>query len=162
MPQIGEKTWKFLIIEDSSIKAIAIEKELRQIIDGTGIITRAATLDVAKTEISKQEWDLVFLDISMDIRASSTGRDAGGHDVTGGLKIAERMFLLGQESKVIIVTAFDAFPIDSKQRGAVLGLQDVLDQANKFLGDWLVGWVRYSETGWNMSLARQVKEVLKL
>lgn len=150
---------RLLVIEDSDVKWREVSKVLR----GLSLpveITRAATIEDANREIAKRQWSIVILDISMDIRSSTSGRGAGGHDTTGGLKIAERMFYLEHDAPIVIVTAFDAFPSGQGRRGAVLGLQDVVAEASDLLGELLVGWVRYSEPGWSTLLAEKVTGVL--
>ena len=149
-----------LIIEDSDAKWREIDGLIHSTIKTKLTTLRASTMEIAKQEIEKGPWDLILLDISMDIRASNTGPRAGGHDATGGLKIAERMFYLRHEAPVIIVTAFDAFPSDEKRQGTMLGIQDITREASRLLGDWLVGWVRYGDPEWAQNLSEKIREVI--
>ena len=150
-----------LIIEDSDVKFREVQRVLAAAAGPDVTSLRAATIEEANREIARGIWRLVILDISMDIKSSTAGRGAGGHDTTGGLKIAERMFYLEQDAPIVIVTAFDAFPSGAGRRGSVLGLQDVVDEASSLLGDLLVGWVRYGEEGWATQLTDLVRGVLR-
>lgn len=148
---VQEKT-QVLIIEDSDVKFREVQRVLAAVAGPDVEFVRAATIEEANRLIAHRIWWLVILDISMDIKSSTAGRGAGGHDTTGGLKIAERMFYLEHDAPIVIVTAFDAFPSGAGRRGAVLGLQDVVDEASSLLGDLLVGAVRYGDTGWEDQL----------
>lgn len=148
---------RVLVIEDSDPKW-RDAKRVISAVDAAIAIVRAPTIEDANREIAAGKWDLILLDISMDIKPSSTGRGAGGHDTTGGLKIAERMFYLEYDAPVIIFTAFDAFPSSGDRRRAVLGLQDVIAQATEFLDQMLVGWIRYGDKNWGQELTRKIRE----
>lgn len=148
-----------LVIEDSDVKW----RDARRVLSALSPsieISRAPTVEDANREIANRRWRLILLDISMDIKPSATGRGAGGHDTTGGLKIAERMFYLGYDAPIIIFTAFDAFPSSGDRRGAVLGLQDVTAEASNLLGSLLIGWIRYGDPDWEEELANKAKAVL--
>ena len=150
-----------LVIEDSDTKWREIEILLHSIDDIEISFERAKTMQEANRLVSSQTWSLILLDISMNIKSSSSGPAAGGHDFTGGLKIAERMYYLGQDAPIIIVTAFDAFPAKVEGRGEVLGLDEVVKSASNTLGELLVGSVRYGESGWSKKLEILVREVLQ-
>lgn len=150
---------RVLIIEDRDTKWRDVHRALTAL-DNDIEFTRAATVEQANAEIARGIWSLVILDVSMDIRASSAGRGAGGHDTIGGLKIAERMFYLQYDAPIIIVTAFDAFPSTRGKKGAVLGLQDVIAEATRLLGSLLAGWVRYGDPDWDTNLSNLASEVL--
>lgn len=154
-----EKT-HVLIIEDSDVKFREVQRVLVGMARPGVEFVRAATIEEANRQIARCMWMLVILDISMDIKSSSAGRGAGGHDTTGGLKIAERMFYLEYNAPIVIVTAFDAFPSGAGRRGAALGLQDVVAEASSLLGDLLVGWVRYGDDGWASRLTELTRKVL--
>jgi CheY-like chemotaxis protein len=150
---------RLLVIEDSDGKWKDIKSALENVCVRAPEIVRAATMVEANERLGEGGWDLLLLDISMNIRGSSAGPGAGGHDTTGGLKIAQRMYYLEQDVPTIIVTAFDAFPSDSK-RGAVLGLEDVTNQASQLLGELLIGWVRYGDPNWQDRLRPLVEKVI--
>ena len=152
------KIHNVLVIEDSDVKW----REIERLVQGIGVrgVVRAATIEDANAEVARGIWDLVILGISLDIRSSSSGPGAGGHDTTGGLKIAERMYYLGYDAPTIIVTAFDSFPTGHERREAVLGIQDVVEEATQLLGSLLVGWVRYGAAGWEGALLIKIRGVL--
>jgi CheY-like chemotaxis protein len=152
---------RVLVVEDSEVKWREISKLLSSGNSLGVFVQRAATMEEANGHISSGNWDLILLDISMDIRSSATGPRAGGHDTIGGLKIAERMFYLGKDAPVIIVTAFDAFPSGAARGSAVLGLEDVVRSASDLLGELLIGYVRYGSEGWSRALRDLVDGVLK-
>jgi CheY-like chemotaxis protein len=152
---------KILVIEDSDPKWRDINRMLRSFEAVPLTVERAATMEEADSKARDAEWDLILLDISMDIRTSAAGPKAGGHDAIGGLKIAERLFLLGHNAPVIIVTAFDAFPAGRTGTKAILGMQDVEREASSSLGLLLVGWVRYGDPDWEASLRNLMSMVLK-
>lgn len=158
---MAEEKRQVLIIEDSDVKFREVYRVLAKAAGPAVEFVRAATIEEANRQVALCIWTLVILDISMDIKSSSAGRGAGGHDTTGGLKVAERMFYLGYDAPIVIVTAFDAFPSGAGRRGAVLGLQDVVDEASSLLGDLLVGWVRYGDDEWAHKLTSLVQGVLR-
>ena len=151
---------RVLVIEDSETKWREVQRTLASALGPDVAITRAPTIENANREVAKRGWSLVILDISMDIKSSSAGRGAGGHDTTGGLKIAERMFYLGHDAPIVIVTAFDVFPAGSGRRGPALGLQDVVEEAKSLLGDLLIGWVRYGDEGWQERLSGHAARIV--
>lgn len=151
---------KILVIEDGDAKFREVQRTVAAAAGVNVEIVRASTIEEANRLIARREWGLVILDISMDIKASSAGRGAGGHDTTGGLKVAERMFYLGHDTPIVIVTAFDAFPSGAGRRGAVLGLEDVVEEAKSLIGDLLIGWVRYGDDGWSKRLTHLVQNAL--
>lgn len=158
---MANKKTQVLIIEDSDVKFREVHRVLTHAAGPEVELVRAATIEEANRQVARCAWKLVILDISMDIKSSSAGRGAGGHDTTGGLKVAERMFYLGYDAPIVIVTAFDAFPSGAGRRGAVLGLQDVVDEASSLLGDLLVGWVRYGDDAWANELTGLAQSVLR-
>jgi CheY-like chemotaxis protein len=150
-----------LVVEDSQKKWDEINALFKNMSGQNFSVHRATTILDANRLISDVNWDLVLLDISMDIRESSSAPSAGGHDTTGGLRIAERMFYLDRDAPIIIVTAFDAFPASIEGQGALLGLDDVVRRASRVLGDLLIGVVRYREDGWAEHLTDLVNKVFK-
>ncbi len=147
---------KILVIEDTDRKWNDIRDALGFI--GAKEVRRAATIEDAENLI-ELNWDLVVLDISMDIRASKAGPKEGGHDPTGGLKVAAKMYYLGCEAPTIILTAFDAFP--SRLRGAqignvILGLEEVERRAREQLGAAFVGCVKWDSPDWRSEFQNYV------
>lgn len=154
------KLGRVLIIEDSDTKWQDVATCLEAVYAKRLELSRASTIKEANELVSGSIWNLILLDISMNIRPSSAGQGAGGHDTVGGLKVAERMFYLGHEAPVIIVTAFDAFPAQEQSRNAVLGLEDVIRRASSILGENLRGWIRYGDQDWKTKLISQVASVV--
>lgn len=150
---------RILIIEDSEAKFDAVLNVVQRVASPSALIERSATLTAAEERVSKEEWDLVVLDVSMDISASNAGPLRGGHATLGGLGIARKMFLLGRDVDTVIVTAFDAFQSTVAIGGAVeiLGLEEVEANAKDILGEKFIGCVRYSESGW----AERLEALLK-
>ncbi len=153
---------RVLVIEDSESKWKEVEGALITLKNNAITITRAGTLVDAEKAVSNDSWDLIVLDISMDITASIVGPKSGGHDTLGGLRIANKMFLLGREAPTIIVTAFDAFPSAEGRQGVaeVLGLEDVRESASKILGTAFCGCVRYGDADWKSDFSQLTSEVL--
>ena len=153
-------TSKVLVIEDSEVKWREISHLVNEALEQGLTLARAATMEEADREIAASQWDLILLDISMDIRASKSGRREGGHDTVGGLRIAERMFYLHYDAPIIIVTAFDAFPAGDDRTGTVLGLGDVLREASDLLGPLLIGCVSYGADNWEAELRNAILEAI--
>lgn len=137
-------------IEDNDAKWSRIEALIRANIHPVEIV-RANDVYTGERKVEDPGWDLLILDISLDIRAGAGRAGRGSHDYTGGLKIASRMFYLECEIPTIIVTGFDAFPTGAAtaEDNVILGLEDVRRQARKMLGDNLLGAVRFGSPGWD-------------
>jgi hypothetical protein len=150
---------RILVIEDTDRKWNDVRDELTAL--GASDIVRASTIEEAEGLI-EESWNLVVLDISMDIRVSKSGPKEGGHDTTGGLKIASKMYYLGCEAPTIIVTAFDAFP--SRLRGGktgsvILGLEEVEARARQQLGEAFIACVKWNSPGWRAEFSEHVLKV---
>jgi CheY-like chemotaxis protein len=145
------------VVEDSQSKWRDIKHLLAEENIGEEHIALAQTLVQAEDMIFERAWSFMILDVSLDIAKSKNGH--GGHDVLGGLRLAQKMHLLGCEVPTIIVTAFDAFPASESYREGVqiLGLAEVNDRAQAVLGNKYVGHVRYGDPDWK----KQFKELLK-
>tara|TARA_R110002153_G_scaffold150048_3_gene301624 strand:- start:357 stop:830 length:474 start_codon:yes stop_codon:yes gene_type:complete len=153
-------SFELLVVEDSEVKWREIHSLLLNMQDVALSIERAKTIDEANRLISDKRWSLILLDISMDIRESASDTSSGGHDTTGGLRVAQRMYYLERDAPIIIVTAFDSFPTRIQDRGAMLGLNDVLASASGMLGDLLIGLVKYQEDGWEDKLSKLIRTVI--
>lgn len=151
---------RVLAVEDNDPKWSRVEAVIRKDLGQVEIVRARDQLD-AERLVDQGGWHLLILDISLDIRAGGGRGGRGGHDYTGGLKIAGRMFYLKCEMPTIIVTGFDAFPTSAAVSGqdVILGLEDVGRQARKFLGDHLLGAVRFGPTGWETDLSILLKSV---
>ena len=156
MPEIRN----LLVIEDSDPKWERMEAVLAKILSPMPHIVRATDQMSGNTEIMKKGWDLVLLDMSLDIRRTPGRLGQGGHDYTGGLKIAGRMFYNRCEAPTIIVTGFDNFPTGRSGHNldVILGLDDIERQARQYLGCYLIAIIRYAEPGWERRLIGHLEE----
>lgn len=153
---------RVLIIEDSESKYRDVLETVRAFLPANIEISRAGTIEEADDAVAQRGWDLICLDVSLDIRSSSAGPRAGGHDAIGGLKILERMYLLNYDAPVIVITAFDAFPPGDDRTGVVLGIEEVLREAKRFMGALVVGHVSYGANTWRSDLECLFGKVLEL
>lgn len=151
-----------LVIEDSEGKWKEVQQFFVDHFGGQVALTHAATLVDAEDAVAQRTWDLVLLDVSMDIAASATGRKGGGHDPLGGLGVASKMYLLGKEAPTVIFTGFTSFPSgESKREGSqILGLEDVEARAKQVLGAALLGCIRYGDADWKERLCGLVEGAL--
>jgi hypothetical protein len=151
---------RILAAEDSDAKWERVEPVVRSVLPNAEIV-RVRDLFEAEREVEHNEWSLLLLDISLDIKAAASGSMRGAHDHIGGLKLAGRMFYNEREIPTIIVTGFDAFPTSRVGTGAdvILGLDDVLFEARKLLGSHLIGAVRVGTGDWANRLRVMLEEV---
>ncbi|RYX80184.1 response regulator [bacterium] len=152
---------KVLVVEDSDAKFDAIVETVTSTVPGCDI-TRAATMIEADTQISDACWDLVILDISMDIAPSVLGPRSRGQANIGGLGIAHRMFLLDREFPTVIVTAFDSFSSASTadSTAEIIGFEEIRSKASHYLPTSLLGCLQYSSATWRSELKMIVGEAL--
>lgn len=142
---------KVLVVEDGEEKWAQVEGILRAAIPGVDL-HRARDLFEAERAIAQLGWDLLVLDVSLDIRKDG-GRAGAAHDYVGGLKILGRMYYDELEIPTIIVTGFDSFPsVRTNGDGVMLGLEDVEHEATRHLGSYHVGTVRHGPEGWEQEL----------
>lgn len=153
---------KVLVVEDSAGKYTAIKGVLDSVRNDVEV-THAATMIEAERAIAQGGWDLVVLDISMDIAPSSLGPRSRGQANIGGLSIAQRMFLLENESPTIIVTAFDSFSASSSTNTSaeIVGFEEVKARAEGFLGDSLLACFQYNSPSWKDEMAETVGNILR-
>jgi CheY-like chemotaxis protein len=115
-------------------------------------IVRASTVAEAEKWIATEDWDIILLDVSMDIRSSQAAMaHTGGHANLGGLAIAQKMFLKRREFPTIILTAFDSFQAEGsrRERAEIVGLEDIERRARDLLGEAFLGCVRYGAAHWD-------------
>lgn len=138
---------KILVVEDSEPKWLRIDEIIRGVLPAAEI-ERARDLFEGERAIAARGWDLLILDMSLDIRADA-GRAGAAHDYVGGLKILGKMYYDELEVPTIIITGFDSFPtVRTNGDGVMLGLEDVEAEASRQLGDHLVGTIRHLSEGW--------------
>lgn len=135
-------------IEDNDQKWVRIERLLKSAIANPKIV-RVTDLFDGERRVEESGWDLLVLDISLDIRASARGA-RGTHDYQAGLKIASRMYYQECEIPTVIVTGFDSFPTGSRtsEKDVILGLEEVDASVRKMLGEYLLATVRYNGEAW--------------
>lgn len=136
-----------LVVEDGEEKWADVGRVLRNVLpDAT--LQRARDLFEAEKALHQINWDLLVLDVSLDIRKGG-GRAGAAHDYVGGLKILGRMYYDELQIPTIIVTGFDSFPsVRTNGDGVMLGLEDLEREATRQLGTNHVGTVRHGPEGW--------------
>ncbi len=151
------------VVEDSDKKFEDIVKCINEAIIGSKI-TRAATMTEAERGIKHTDWDLIVLDISLDIAPSRHGSKGRGQANLGGLGIAQKMFLLNREAPTIIVTAFDSFTASNVNQGGseILGFEEVQAKASSFLSLHLVACLRYNSRTWRVDMINAVRSAVAL
>lgn len=140
-----------LVVEDGDEKWADVARVLREV-SPQASVQRARDLREADVALTDGGWDLLILDISLDIRKGG-GRAGAAHDYVGGLKILGRLYYSEQEIPTVIVTGFDSFPsVRTNGDGVMLGLEDVEREATQMLGDDHVGTIRHGPEGWDHDL----------
>jgi len=149
---------RVLVIEDTDLKWQQIEKVLLPVVPEDTEIVRAADMIEGRNLIYAGGWDILLLDVSLDIRANGSKNARGNHEFTGGLQLASRMRNLRKEIPTIVITGFETFPSPRPQgdHEIVLGLEDVEREMRKYLGDFVIGLVRHGSTGWEGQLRKFV------
>ena len=147
---------RVLAIEDNDAKWERVEVVARRALGPDAELTRVRDLYEGERLVEAPGWDLLILDISLDIKAGGSRGGRGAHDYTGGLKIAGRMFYNECEVPTVIITGFDAFPTGgaSAEADVIMGLEDVDRQARQFLGDYLLGTLRFGAPNWDQEFAK--------
>jgi CheY-like chemotaxis protein len=150
-----------LIIEDVDSKFADVRLLLADNLGTDCQFRRASNLNEAEDAIVEEGWDLVIVDLSMDINGSGSVQGAG-HATLGGLDVLERMSLLKLDHPVILVTGFDSFQDPDRFDNAIMNLADIDGLAVSWLGKSYVGYVRYGPDGWAKRLARMLQQWSKL
>lgn len=154
---------RVLIVEDSSGKLAAV-RELVTLASHDAVIVEARTVVEAERQINAGGWDLVVLDISMDIAPSELGPRSRGQANIGGLAVAQKMFLLEKEAPTIILTAYDSFTtsvMGAKAR-EIVGFEEVERRSSEFLGSHLIACLQYNSESWREQMREAImKEFAK-
>jgi len=140
---------RVLVVEDNDSKW----SRLREVVEGAlppeTLLVRACDIFEANLRIEEGGWDLLLLDMTLDLRRG--GRSLP--DYTGGLKVIAKMYYDDMLVPTLIVTGFDSFPTSrSNGDGVVLGLEAVEYEARRHLGDLLKGTIRHGPEGWDRIL----------
>ena len=138
---------RILVIEDVDSKHADVIDVLATSAVGAEI-TRASNLNAAEDQIMAEKWDLVVLDLSMDIAAEASTDHSSGHATLGGLDVLERMALLKIALPTILVTGFDSFQDPDRFDNSIMNLADVDALAERWLGASYLGCVRYGSEQW--------------
>jgi CheY-like chemotaxis protein len=150
-----------LIIEDVDSKFDDVRSLIAEHVEIECNFARATNLNEAEDAVIEEGWDLVIVDLSMDINGNGSAQGAG-HATLGGLDVLERMSLLKIEHAVILVTGFDSFQDPDRFDNAIMNLTDIDGLAVRWLGDAYIGCVRYGTDNWSKRLARMLKQWSKI
>lgn len=143
---------RILVIEDNDDKFERVAAIAKSALP-TASLTRACDLYEAERAIEENRWDLLLLDMTLDLKRGGASRVGTAQDYTGGLKIIGQMYYDDLLIPTVIITAFDSFPMShSDGNGAVVGLESVENQAHGRLGDLLIGTVRHGPDNWENEL----------
>jgi CheY-like chemotaxis protein len=143
---------RILVIEDNDDKFERVAVIAMTALP-TASLTRAHDLYEAERAIEEKPWDLLLLDMTLDLKRGGARRVGTAQDYTGGLKIIGQMYYDDLLIPTVIITAFDSFPMSRGDgNGAVVGLESVESQAKSRLGDLLVGTVRHGPDNWENEL----------
>lgn len=148
---------RVLAIEDQDAKWERVRQVVEDALPGCSI-KRVTDVYEAERRVVESVWDLVILDISLDIRTGGKGRIA--HDYTGGLQVAGRMYYEDVSIPTVVVTGFDSYPTGgaAHEQEVILGSEDVQRQAERFLGADYLGTVRYNSPDWQSRLTAILRE----
>lgn len=148
---------RVLIIEDVQSKFDDVRSILARTLPVDAQFVRASNLNEAEDAIMEQGWDLVVVDLSMDINGYGSVQ-GDGHATLGGLDVLERMALLKMDHPTVLVTGFDSFQDPDRFDNAIMNLTDISGLAAEWLGDAYVGCVRYGGENW----AKRFERILQL
>lgn len=141
----------FLIIEDDENKLRQIKEFLQIKFPNMELITKRSYHSGLK-EIVKENFDIIFLDMSMptfDVTPESSG---GRFRTYAGKDIMEEMLRLNINSKVIVVTQFDIFGEGENYITIIeLGRQLQRDYLSIYLG---TVYYNASEANWKHDLEK--------
>jgi len=154
---------RILVVEDAPYKFQEVETLLRAHFREPFDLTRAETVVDAERQVSKGPWDLIVLDISMDIAPGAGGGMRGGHANLGGMDVVEKMYLMELEYPTVILTGLDYFIVTNSDGMSheTLDLSDIERQARHWLSDNLLGCVRYGREGWDEQLIGSIEGMPK-
>lgn len=152
---------RILVVEDAPYKFQEVSSLLKSLLPPRIEIVRAETVVEAERQITKGPWDLIVLDISMDIAPGSSSGMRGGHANLGGMDVVEKMYLMEMEAPTVILTGLDYFIVTNSEGMSheTLDLSDIEKQARQWLSEKLLGCVRYGGDGWQERLSQAVKGI---
>ena len=143
---------RVLAIEDNDDKFERVAEVVLSALPTVSLV-RACDLFEAERAIEEEGWDLLLLDMTLDLKRGGARRAGTAQDYTGGMKVIGQMYWDELMVPTIIITAFDSFPSSrSGGDGAVIGLEAVELEASEKLADLLIGTVRNGPEGWEDEL----------
>lgn len=146
-----------LIVEDVDTKYAEVRTVVASVLPADAAYSRASNLNEAEDAVMEGSWDLVVLDLSMDIAQNGSVDFSAGHASLGGLDVLERMSLLKIDHPTVLVTGFDSFQDSDRFDNAIMNLSDIDALASDWLGKSYLGCIRYGSEGWATKLARALK-----
>lgn len=142
-----KKTLRILVVEDVQSKFDDVLSVLSECIADFEY-ERASHLNGAEDLVMSERWDLVVLDLSMDITAAGSFDLNSGHATLGGLDVLERMSLLKLAMPTVLVTGFDSFQDPDRFDNSIMNIADLQQLAGKWLQSSYLGTVRYGSETW--------------
>jgi CheY-like chemotaxis protein len=153
---------RVLVIEDNDDKWERLSAITLEVLPRGATIVRAVDLYEAQQRLEEEGWDLLLLDMTLDLRRGGARRPGTAQDYTGGLKIIGQMYYDELMVPTAIITGFDSFPTSrTNGDGVVLGLEAVEREARRQLGDMLIGTVRHGPPDWEAKLRALVGDFVR-
>lgn len=153
---------KIILVEDNPEKALRICSIIHETTLNAKVKT-CASLTSAMETIEAEKFDLLVLDISMDIMASGNGFLADNHDMLGGLRFAKELYLNENELATIVVTAHESFVEKKGPKAKISSFMSVTqlsEEFNDLLDELFIGAVRYEKDGWKLHLRSLIKKAM--
>ena len=149
---------RVLAVEDSPVKWADVAQVVRPLLPAGCDLVHVGNMASARQHIMQGGWDLLLLDVSLDVNERSGG-NRGAKEFTGGLQLASRMHYLDKSIPTIVITGFETFVAARPQaeQDMILGLQDVERTMRGYLGEDVIGMVRYGNPGWQEELTAMLK-----
>ena len=157
---VTPKPVKVLIVEDTEFKYADIVEVLDDHFGERLDLTRAPSVVSALTYVHECDWNLLILDVSMDIISNVSSRPRESHASLGGMDVLEEMYLTEKETPTIIITGFDYFVssnFESEYRQAQT-IQEIERKAREWFGALLIGCIRYGPPTWRDELSQLLKD----
>lgn len=145
---------RVILVEDSPEKADRVMEVIKQALPDTVVDLRTSLTD-ALDAIEVVSYDLMVLDISMDIVVHSRSMMRDNHDMLGGLRFAKELYLNELELPTIVVTAHDSFIEKNSSKSKISSFMSITQLSNEFeqmLGNEFLGCVSYQKEGWQSKL----------
>ena len=150
-----------LMVEDVDSKFDDVSACVRGAIELDIELCRATHLNEAEDQVMSRRWDLLILDLSMDITSVASIDLHSGHATLGGLDVLERIALLKIDLPTILVTGFDSFQDPDRFENAIMNLRDVDEMGRRLLSKNYWGCVRYGLEGWELQLRNALRDWAK-